>query len=130
MKAVLALALGLTLLLLSFEAVAARMLPSGLLLGSVRSASYPFITLESPRRGLADRLLALGRRPAVSYRLTAGVRIRSEEGRYLVSGLLPTLVGKTVAMRRGSTGDVQEIWVLTAEEAAQYARRDGTRFAH
>jgi hypothetical protein len=128
MKAVLALFVSLTLLVASVEAEAARVLPSGLLMGPVRSASYPFITLEKPKRGLVEKVLRFGRTPVVTYRLTVGVRIRTEEGRFIVTGMLPTLAGKVVAMRGAGDGDIDEIWVLTREEAEQYAGREGTRF--
>ncbi|MCY1260178.1 hypothetical protein D9M68_169730 [compost metagenome] len=110
-------------------AQAARTIPSGMLIGMVDSASYPVITLKKPKPSLLVRIAKLWLYPkTVSYSVAVSVRIRDESGRFMVHGMLPQLAGKFVGLEADVNGQVRQVWVLTRQEADEYAARPDTRF--
>jgi len=124
-----ALALAAMLLLFTGTAEAGRDLPAGMLVGVVDSASFPVITLKRPKPSLVKQVVSLGfYEKTVSYPVAVSVRIRNENNLFVVNGLMPQLKGKFVGLKNGINGEVNQIWVMTEAEAADYVKRPGTRF--
>lgn len=110
-------------------AQADRVLPSGMMLGLVDSAQYPVITLKRTKPSLLKQVATLWLyNKTVSYPLSVSVRIRDENNHFLVYGLLPNVAGKYVAIKPGIDNRITQVWVLTVEEANEYATRPGTLF--
>ncbi|MBB4863856.1 hypothetical protein HNP46_002716 [Pseudomonas nitritireducens] len=117
------------LLGLSSPALADRVIPSGMMVGFVDSALYPVITLKRPRPSLLRQVMTLGLyNKTVSYPLSVSVRIRDENNRFLVYGLLPQITGKFVGIKVGLDSRISQIWVLTEKEATEYVTRPDTIF--
>jgi hypothetical protein len=121
---------GLALLLgLSAPALADRVIPSGMMVGFVDSAVYPVITLKRPKPSLVRQVMTLWLYDkTVSYPLSVSVRIRDENNRFMVYGLLPQITGKFVGIKVGLDSRISQIWVLTEKEATEYVTRPGTIF--
>lgn len=114
---------------LSSPALADRVIPSGMMVGFVDSAVYPVITLKRPKPSLLRRVMTLGLyKRTVSYPLSVSVRIRDENNRFMVYGLLPSITGKFVGIKVGLDSRISQIWVLTEREATEYVNRPGTLF--
>ena len=114
---------------LSSPALADRVIPSGMMVGFVDSAVYPVITLKRPKPSLLRRVMTLGLyKRTVSYPLSVSVRIRDENNRFMVFGLLPNITGKFVGIKVGLDSRISQIWVLTEREATEYVNRPGTLF--
>ncbi|SDH37737.1 hypothetical protein [Pseudomonas panipatensis] len=123
------LALGTLLLLCAGGAEAGRELPSGMLVGVVDSAQFPVITLKRPKPGLLTRIITLWMYDGtISYPVAPSVRIRNQNNLFVVSGLMPQLKDKFVALKSGLNGEVNQIWVLSEAEAEEYITRPGTLF--
>ncbi|MNZ78561.1 hypothetical protein D3C78_971380 [compost metagenome] len=106
-----------------------RAIPSGMLVGVVDSAMYPQITLRKPKPPLLTRMATLGLyKKTITYRVAPSVRIRDEDNRFMVYGMLPKVTGKVVGLKSDFSGQVSQVWVLTGEEAVEYARRPDTHF--
>ncbi|MDH0288259.1 hypothetical protein N7414_03960 [Pseudomonas sp. GD04087] len=121
---VLALMLG-----LSTPALADRVIPSGMMVGFVDSAVYPVITLKRPKPSLLRRVVTLGLyNKTVSYPLSVSVRIRDQQNRFMVYGLLPQITGKFVGIKVGLDSRISQIWVMTEAEATEYVSRPDTKF--
>lgn len=117
------------LLGLSTPALADRVIPAGMMVGFVDSAVYPVITLKRPRPSLLRQVMTLGLyKRTVSYPLSVSVRIRDENNRFMVYGLLPNITGKFVGIKVGLDSRISQIWVLTEREATEYVTRPGTLF--
>lgn len=124
-----ALALAAMLLLFTGSAQAGRDLPAGMLVGVVDSASFPVITLKRPKPSLVKQVVSLGfYEKTVSYPVAVSVRIRNENNLFIVTGLMSQLKDKFVGLKSGINGEVNQIWVMTEAEAADYVTRPGTRF--
>jgi len=114
---------------LSSPALADRVIPSGMMVGFVDSAVYPVITLKRPKPSLLRRVITIGLyEKTVSYPLSVSVRIRDENNRFLVYGLLPNIAGKFVGIKVGLDSRISQIWVLTEKEATEYVTRADTIF--
>ncbi|QJP11973.1 hypothetical protein G4G71_10005 [Pseudomonas multiresinivorans] len=99
------------------------------MVGFVDSAVYPVITLKRPRPSLLRQVMTLGLyKRTVSYPLSVSVRIRDENNRFMVYGLLPNITGKFVGIKVGLDSRISQIWVLTEREATEYVTRPGTLF--
>ncbi|MCY1560867.1 hypothetical protein D9M68_980580 [compost metagenome] len=100
-----------------------------MLVGVVDSAMYPQITLRKPKPPLLTRMATLGLyKKTITYRVAPSVRIRDEDNRFMVYGMLPKVTGKVVGLKSGVGGQVSQVWVLTGEEAVEYVRRPDTHF--
>lgn len=114
---------------LSNPALAARELPSGMLVGFVDSAVYPVITLKRPKPSLLRQVITIGLyKKTISYPLSVTIRIRDENNRFMVYGLLPKITGKFVGIKMGLDSRVSQIWVMTEAEATEYVTRPDTLF--
>lgn len=114
---------------LSSPALADRVIPSGMMVGFVDSAVYPVITLKRPKPSLLRRVITLGLyNKTVSYPLSVSVRIRDQQNRFMVYGLLPQITGKFVGIKVGLDSRISQIWVMTEAEATEYVTRPDTKF--
>ncbi|WP_345890299.1 hypothetical protein [Pseudomonas sp. PDNC002] len=114
---------------MSAPALADRVIPSGMMVGFVDSAAYPVITLKRPKPSLLRRVMTLGLyQKTVSYPLSVSVRIRDQNNRFMVYGLLPQITGRFVGIKVGLDSRISQIWVLTDKEAAEYVMRPDTKF--
>lgn len=123
--------LGTAVLLLGSTAPAhaGRVIPSGMMVGFVYSAQYPVITLKRPKPSLLRQVVTLGLyQKTVSYPLSVSLRIRDENNRFMLNGLLPNINGKFVGIKVGLDKRISQIWVMTNEEAAEYVTRPDTIF--
>ncbi|WP_051070445.1 hypothetical protein [Pseudomonas sp. ATCC 13867] len=106
-----------------------RILPSGMMVGFVDNAVYPVITLKRPKPSLLRQVITLGfYKRTISYPLSVSVRIRDEDNRFMVHGLLPKINGKFVGLKLGLDQRINQIWVMTYEEASEYVTRPDTLF--
>lgn len=86
-----------------------RFFPAGVMYGKMTFGEPPHVSLEGTPENLA-----------------AGTRIRNERNLIVLSG---TLTGQThlVNYVRGPSGELREIWILTAEERAEIAADERAR---
>ncbi|CUA84041.1 hypothetical protein Ga0061063_1982 [Gulbenkiania indica] len=119
------------LLLLCLHAapsLAARLLPADLAVARVVAADYPLMQLEKQDKSWLETLagwLFLARSDQV-LQLTPGVRIYDRDNRFLLTGRLPELAGQVVGLTLNPQGQVNRIWLLTAEELQARLARPAT----
>lgn len=114
---------------LSSPALADRVIPSGMMVGFVDSAVYPVITLKRPKPSLLRQVITIGLyKKTISYPLSVTIRIRDENNRFMVYGMLPKITGKFVGIKMGLDSRISQIWVMTEAEATEYVTRPDTLF--
>lgn len=88
----------------------------------LRGVQFPQVQLSNEGFSWL-RLLTLGWLDGTqTFDMTAGVRIRDENNRFIVHGRLPEHNGKIIAIRRTPYGQISEIWVLTPAEHEAFRR--------
>lgn len=115
--------LSVLVLLLSGLVWAQRTVPNDMDVAVLKQVSYPQIVLSNNDLSWL-KILTLGWLDhAQAFNVGSDVRIRDENNRFIVRGKLNAKVGKTVAVRRDSDGNIKEIWVLTEPEQRLFEQR-------
>ncbi len=102
---------------------AQRFLPQDMDMAVMKAAQYPTVVLSADGFSWL-KILTLGWLDrSTQFQLSPAVRIRDESNRFIVYGKLPEHAGKAVAVRRDPQNNINEIWILTAEEREVYRQR-------
>ena len=111
----------LLLCLFSLPAMAVnRLLPANIMAGTLSSVDNNVVTFVKSESSL---LVAMVIPSGQSYTTAPGLRIFDANNLFVLSGQLPTLVGKTVGITLDLQGNINRIWVLSDEEIAQLQQR-------
>ncbi|RXZ44661.1 hypothetical protein [Crenobacter cavernae] len=106
------------LLLVSQPVWALRPLPADLRLGQLSGASGVAVSIAPPETGVLDALLRIFVVKEASYLVTPALRVYDPENKMVLTGDLPQWVGSRVGVTLDFMGNVNRVWVLTAEEYA------------
>lgn len=111
--------LTLCILLCSSLTWAQRNVPSDMNVAVLKRVEFPYLTLS--RSGFSwINLLTFGLFDGnrATVQVSRFVKIRDENDRFMVLGRLTTIrAGKIIAIRQNGAGLVEEIWILTEQEA-------------
>lgn len=111
--------LTLCILLCSSLTWAQRNVPSDMNVAVLKRVEFPYLTLS--RSGFSwINLLTFGLLDGnrATVQVSRFVKIRDENDRFMVLGRLTTIrAGKIIAIRQNGAGLVEEIWILTEQEA-------------
>jgi hypothetical protein len=114
----------LLLCLLSLPAMAVnRLLPANIVAGTLSSVDNNVVTFVKSESSLLSSLVAMVIPSGQSYTTAPGLRIYDANNLFLLTGQLPTLVGKTVGITLDLQGNINRIWVLSDEEIALLQQR-------
>ncbi|OWY40719.1 hypothetical protein CEK28_00110 [Xenophilus sp. AP218F] len=107
----------------SLSVHAARLMPAEAQAGTIDDIDGHSVSFtQQPAtllRGLIGLILPLGQ----SYRLAPGVRIYDQDNRFLLTGQLPDLAKRNVAVTFDGSGSINRIWVLRDEEIEMLKQR-------
>ena len=114
----------LLLCLLALPAMAVnRLLPANIMAGTLSSVDNNVVTFVKSETSLLNKLVTMVLPSGQRYTTAPGLRIFDANNLFLLSGQLPTLVGKTVGITLDLQGNINRIWVLSAEEIALLQQR-------
>ncbi|MGC0153912.1 hypothetical protein ACPRNU_15720 [Chromobacterium vaccinii] len=113
----------LCLLCLALPAAAGRLLPDGLVMGKLADVDDAGIEFVRADRTLLQRLSALIAIEPQHFALSAGLRVFDEHNRFLLSGQLNALKGRTIGVTFDQQGNINRIWILGGDEIEMRRQR-------
>ncbi|ATP30331.1 hypothetical protein [Chromobacterium violaceum] len=113
----------LCLLCLALPSAAGRLLPDGLVMGRLADADGSSIEFVRSDRTLLQRLSALIAAEPQRFALSPGLRVFDEHNRFLLSGQLNGLKGRTIGVAFDQQGSINRIWVLGDDEIEAQKQR-------
>ena len=96
---------------------------ANIMAGTLSAVDNNVVTFVKSESSLLSTLVALVIPSGQSYTTAPGLRIFDANNLFVLSGQLPTLVGKTVGITLDLQGNINRIWVLSDEEIAQLQQR-------
>lgn len=111
------------LLCLALPVSAGRLLPDNLVVGTLGAMDETGIDFVRDDRTLLQRLGALIAAEPSHFALAPGVRILDDHNRFLLSGHLNNLNGRTVGVTFDQQGNINRIWVLGDDEIEALKQR-------
>ncbi|ERE06039.1 hypothetical protein [Pseudogulbenkiania ferrooxidans] len=113
----------LCLLCLALPALAGRLLPDGLVVGRLAGVDDSGIEFVRSDRTLLQRLSALIAIEPQHFALATGLRVFDEHNRFLLSGQLNALKGRTIGVTFDQQGNINRIWALGDDEIEAQKQR-------
>ena len=95
---------------------AQRMIPQNMRVATLKSAAYPQVVLANDGWSWMRILTAGWLDGSKVYTLAPGVRVRNQQNLFEVYSRLPSYNGQAVAIRFDQNNNIDELWILTAEE--------------
>ncbi|KUM03421.1 hypothetical protein KIF53_02790 [Chromobacterium subtsugae] len=110
-------------LCLALPAAAGRLLPDSLVMGKLGDQNAAGIAFVRADQTFLQRLGGLIAVPPPRFALAPGLRIFDGGNRFLLSGQLNDLRGKTVGVTFDPQGSINRIWVLGDDEIEALKQR-------
>ena len=95
---------------------AQRMIPQNMRVATLKSVAYPQVVLANDGWSWMRILTAGWLDGSKVYTLAPGVRVRNQQNLFEVYSRLPSYNGQAVAIRFDQNNNIDELWILTAEE--------------
>ena len=104
----------------------ARELPDDIEVAYMKSAQYPTVQFSSGGFSWV-KLMTLGiADSAKNFQMSPGVKVRNQKNVFVTRSKISMYGGNFVAFKRNGKDQIQEIWVLNADEVEKFRQQAAT----